>query len=99
MLPPLAIPVSFVIAVPVVVVIEMATRRRPVPFEIAAAFPRRFHPIGISEWRACPVTGVPHPTSVQRIPIALDPLIFRARLHRHSIHPRRRRWRAKGETE
>src|ERR1051326_1148462 len=99
MLPPLPARVPLATAIPSVVVIVMAARCVPVPFEVASGLPVRLDPVRGGERWPRPIAIVPEPASVAWIPVALNPLILRAGLRRDPIDARWRRWRAEGKTE
>src|SRR5262249_36122494 len=99
MFAPLTIRVTLTLAIPSMVVIEVAPRRRPVAFEVSAAQPVRLDPIRAGERRPRPVPVVPKPSPRLRIPVAFDPFELRSRPRRHAIHPRRWRRRADREAE
>jgi hypothetical protein len=75
MLSPLAVPVTVVIVIPRVVVIQVTAPRIPVPFEISATLPIGRDPVGLGRGRTRPVPIVPIPTSVTRVPIAFHPSV------------------------
>src|SRR5262249_14391755 len=99
MFAPFALIVPATIAIPAVVVVVVAARRRPIALEVPSAFPIRFHPIGLRERWTRPIAVVPRPAAVDRVPIPFDPEELRTRLCRNAIHTRRRRRRAEREAE
>src|SRR5204862_851589 len=88
-----------VVAVPAMVVTEVAARRAPVAFVETAAFPVRLHPVRAGVRRTRPVAVMPIPAIAARIPVAFDPLVIGAGARGHAIRARGRRRRPDRESE
>src|SRR4051812_9645361 len=73
---PFPIPVAAIaVAVPSMVVTEVAARRAPVALEEPAAFPVRLDPISTCVRSTRPVAVMPDPAAPLGIPVTFDPLI------------------------
>ncbi len=96
---PPATPVTITVAIPLVVMIVVAAWRRPVPLEVPATIPVGLDPVRVGERWARPISVVPEPTSIGRIPIAFHPDELWPWLRRHPIDSRRWRRRSKPKTE
>ena len=83
--------IAVVIVIPVMIVFEAAMRAIPVACVEAAAFMARADPTRAGVGRTSPISLVPNVTAVHRIPVAIDPGVFRSRADRNDIMPRRRR--------
>src|SRR5215475_14112142 len=86
-------------SIPLMVVVDGATRTLPASFEVLAAIVIRSSPVRALIRRSRPVAAMPNPASIPWIPVALDPFVIGAGLRRHTKRPRRRRGLADADAE
>jgi len=86
------IPIATAIAVPLMIVVEPASRSVPIAGKELAAVVARTDPAGAEIRGSGPVSGMPPVAARDRIPVPVDPDIFGSRSPRHHAHDARR-WR------
>src|SRR6478609_3471851 len=91
--------VALAASIPLMIVVDGATRTFPASFEVLATIVIRSRPVRSLIRGSRPVAVVPGPASAHWIPVAFDPLVIGTGLRWDPIHSRRRRGLADADTE
>ena len=89
-----AIVADFVLAVPVVVMVDMAAGAVPVACVEATTLVARSNPAGATVGRTSPIAFMPPIVTGNGVPVTFDPEKVRVGLCGHNNYSARRRWRA-----
>lgn len=94
-----AVIVSIVIAIPVVIMVEAPATAIPITGIVPVAIVMRPNPSSPDVRRPRPVSGVPPVATAFRVPVAVNPTVFRTRSNGADCDDARRGWRADANAE